>query len=54
MNEYIESNRDKRIKAKRCLTWCGCDTYKISLTEKCPICSRRINRKKIKINPPKK
>jgi len=53
MSEYKESNREKSRQAKRCLSLCGCDRRKVSLTEKCLLCGRQLTRKKLKINPPK-
>lgn len=47
--EYISTNREKAKKAKYGKNWCfGCDQAVVGQTGKCPVCGRRVNRKKIK------
>jgi len=44
------TNREKARQAKRARGWCGsCDRQLVSLTEKCPVCGGRENRRKLKI-----
>ena len=47
---YSPTNREKSKRAKRIKAWCHyCDQCLISLTQKCPLCGRRHNRKKLRL-----
>ena len=48
-SEYIKTNRENAMTAKRSRHYCGsCDKAVVAQTGKCPICGNRQNRKKRK------